>query len=780
MPTEIDSDDSDVGDRSPARTNKYKVRSTPNPSYNVSSNRDIIDSFLSNINKDLLICKLFYFFFFAAFGSLFPLLAIYFKQLGMNPTQSGILIGFRPFVEFLSAPFWGGIADKYKKGKQLFLLSLFCWVVFTFAIAFVKPPPHHCVEANYTSIPPGYVWRQPDLSGRRKRNVNNFNLDSLLSKKSYFITGSKPKYSFSKETGEKRKFHYAKRNPTLIPGTGVTPVPVGAKSNQNNGYKVATTSSKVVVKLSTLAPIQNQISQTATMPAQGSQGVGDYIRPRYSTIYYEKDAVQDAFFTILLLVVIGEFFSAPAITFADAVTLNILGEDTENYGRQRMFGSLGWALAMFFVGLALDQSTTFPNHPCGIQHLSEKNYVVCFAVFSVLMSCAFITGTQFKFSGLYNGGKEVSLIEYIEYLKDKVMELITGERRVDRSRLFDDADEDIGYLEEKAAKHNADTNTFDPFETKDVQQETETKSQTEQQKQQQNGNGKGLQISLQSKQDMVTDVVKNSENAPHVPNKGEEEPFMGKWLTVIKMLGTFKYISVLFVAWFMGFGIGLIFTFLFWHLQDLGGSPTLFGIASVFNHLSELLAYLFSKKLISAIGHINVLYAGLLGNVGRFLYISFLDNPWWVLPFEFVQGLTHAAVWAACCSYITQAIPLGLRSSAQGILQGLHHGLGRGCGAVFGGMMVYGFGSRTTFCVYGIVCLIILILYFGLNYFLRDRGAFSHGGVSNYGSTVQSSLRDDNFQERNPQKIMMDGPPLAPTQIYQQQPFNSIDQRFGP
>lgn len=55
-------------------------------------------------------------------------------------------------------------------------------------------------------------------------------------------------------------------------------------------------------------------------------------------------------------------------------------------------------------------------------------------------------------------------------------------------------------------------------------------------------------------------------------------------------------------------------------------------------------------------------------------------------------GLTHAAVWASCCSYVTQAIPLGLRSSAQGILQGLHHGLGRGCGAVFGGLMVYGYG----------------------------------------------------------------------------------------
>ena len=66
-----------------------------------------IPGMFTYVNQDLLVAKTFYFFFFAAFGSLFPLIAVYFKQIGMNPTQSGMLIGFRPFVEFFSAPFWG-------------------------------------------------------------------------------------------------------------------------------------------------------------------------------------------------------------------------------------------------------------------------------------------------------------------------------------------------------------------------------------------------------------------------------------------------------------------------------------------------------------------------------------------------------------------------------------------------------------------------------------------------------------------------------------------------
>lgn len=94
--------------------------------------------------------------------------------------------------------------------------------------------------------------------------------------------------------------------------------------------------------------------------------------------------------------VIGEFFSAPAVTLADSAVLTLLGEDADTYGHQRMFGSLGWGLAMFFVGIALDHSTAFPNHPCGPDK-KEKNYTICFATFSVLMGAALISATQISF-----------------------------------------------------------------------------------------------------------------------------------------------------------------------------------------------------------------------------------------------------------------------------------------------------------------------------------------------------------------------------------------------
>ncbi len=73
-------------------------------------------------------------------------------------------------------------------------------------------------------------------------------------------------------------------------------------------------------------------------------------------------------------------------------------------------------------------------------------------------------------------------------------------------------------------------------------------------------------------------------------------------------------------------------------IQEFGGGPTLFGIASVINHLSEMTAFFVAPKLVNKYGHVKLLAVGLLVNCGRFLYISFITWPWLVLPFEFVQG----------------------------------------------------------------------------------------------------------------------------------------------
>lgn len=73
---------------------------------------DLVDKLFGASDKDLNVVKVFYFFFYSAFGSLFPLMGVYFKQMGLSPSQCGLLVGVRPFVEFFSCSFWGKYAER--------------------------------------------------------------------------------------------------------------------------------------------------------------------------------------------------------------------------------------------------------------------------------------------------------------------------------------------------------------------------------------------------------------------------------------------------------------------------------------------------------------------------------------------------------------------------------------------------------------------------------------------------------------------------------------------
>ncbi|XP_055254581.1 major facilitator superfamily domain-containing protein 6 [Moschus berezovskii] len=585
---------------------------TPSPSETAAipeEEVDWIEKHCVKINNDLLISKVFYFFFYSAYGSLYPLLPVYYKQLGMSPSQSGLLVGIRYFIEFCSAPFWGVVADRFKKGKIVLLFSLLCWVLFNLGIGFVKPATLRCVP----KIPP---TAHPTNSSHpftvlpTNSSIVSFNTTSpRIREKRHLLPYDGPVMS---EAGpnvtETVIFSIAPNKtsaPTLQPQTDeitdhiVTVNPSTATSSAPPGHATRETTTSMA---------------TTTKSAPSDQ----------VTLVYDQQEVEAIFLVILVVVIIGEFFSASSVTIVDTVTLQYLGKHRDRYGLQRMWGSLGWGLAMLSVGIGIDYThIDVLIEGKGCKPPEYRNYQVVFFVFGVLMTMALIVATQFRFR--YSHFKNAES-------KGKEVEIPQVER---------------------------------------------------------------------------SSSAGSSEETPPAPSHSRAFSF---W-DLIRLLCSVQYGSVLFVAWFMGFGYGFVFTFLYWHLEDLNGTTTLFGVCSVLSHVSELTAYFFSHKLIELIGHIRVLYIGLACNTARYIYISYLENAWTVLPMEVLQGVTHAAIWAACISYLSAAVPPELRTSAQGILQGLHLGLGRGCGAMIGGVLVNFFGAAATFRGIGMACLVILLLF---------------------------------------------------------------------
>ncbi|XP_032210076.1 major facilitator superfamily domain-containing protein 6 isoform X4 [Mustela erminea] len=499
---------------------------------------DWIEKHCVKINNDLLISKVFYFFFYSAYGSLYPLLPVYYKQLGMSPSQSGLLVGIRYFIEFCSAPFWGVVADRFKKGKIVLLFSLLCWVLFNLGIGFVKPATLRCVP----KIPP------------TSHPTNSSHLLTIPPTNSSLATSPRMR--------EKR---------ALLPSTW----PVRAETEPNVTETVIFLTAPNKTSGPTLQPQTDEItdhitdltlSPSTTMPAflgnttrETTTAVVTTTKSLPSsqvTLVYDQQEVEAIFLVILVVVIIGEFFSASSVTIVDTVTLQYLGKHRDRYGLQRMWGSLGWGLAMLSVGIGIDYThTEVLIDGKGCRPPESRNYQVVFIVFGVLMTVALVVATQFRFR--YNHFKP---------------------------------DESQGKAEEIPAADRS--------------------SSTE-----------------------------SSEGTPAGPGSS---PAFSFW-ALVRLLCGVRYGSVLFVAWFMGFGYGFVFTFLYWHLEDLNGTTTLFGVCSVLSHVSELTAYFFSHKLIELIGHIRVLYIGLACNTARYIYISYLENAWTVLPMEVLQDKTMLA-----------------------------------------------------------------------------------------------------------------------------------------
>ena len=192
------------------------------------------------INRDLLVYKAFYFFFLSGFGSIFPYLPVYFRQIGLPASQVGLLLGLRPIVQFASAPFWAIMADKYRKRKSVLVMSVMSWLIMTLALAFVEPTNEICEIRqgndthnrvyNYTKVKTGFfrrtlLWhkgsfgKEPEddqqtdmdivpiyIASQRKGRIKSFSSSNVRPTLAAVTTLTQPKHGKSEVTPQQRTF----------------------------------------------------------------------------------------------------------------------------------------------------------------------------------------------------------------------------------------------------------------------------------------------------------------------------------------------------------------------------------------------------------------------------------------------------------------------------------------------------------------------------------------------------------------------------------------------
>jgi PPP family 3-phenylpropionic acid transporter len=171
--------------------------------------------------------------------------------------------------------------------------------------------------------------------------------------------------------------------------------------------------------------------------------------------------------------------------------------------------------------------------------------------------------------------------------------------------------------------------------------------------------------------------------------------------------------TVLLVTIFCsGVAMSITHTFLFLHVDALGGSRTLMGFSLTAATLSEVPVFFYADRLLGRWGARGLLILALVAQVIRMVGYALMPAPWLILPISLLHGLTFSAMWTASVAYAGQlAAPKGLMATAQGLLSGVSMGLGGVVGGLLGGLIYEQVGAVALFLIVGSVALAGLLFF---------------------------------------------------------------------
>lgn len=351
------------------------------------------------VNKVYLVSKGFYFFFFSAQGSLLPYLALFFKQLELPARQIGAITGIKPYIAFFFIPFWGCVADRFKIGKIMFAISMIAVIAGMVAYALVpinicetEPTEAHSKRAlSQESNRATYsyklhrrsTWYASSQSPVTKSTTN-------IDTQSRVVDIVEPKKSRSKRVALFLRRH--SHIPNLI--QKVSPIGFNeqmVKFNQLTGRAARRKRNNFTTSLDSVSEMADESLEET--PWSQSDMIALQDQKSKKTLSRKNKFI---FLYLLLATIFTTLLSCPSLTLADTATVNLLKQngDTHKYGKQRMWGSVGYGSMAFLIGAAVSRTHLCPP---GSARKKDVNYYPCFAMYVVFNIIALVVGSRFEF-----------------------------------------------------------------------------------------------------------------------------------------------------------------------------------------------------------------------------------------------------------------------------------------------------------------------------------------------------------------------------------------------
>lgn len=135
------------------------------------------------------------------------------------------------------------------------------------------------------------------------------------------------------------------------------------------------------------------------------------------------------------------------------------------------------------------------------------------------------------------------------------------------------------------------------------------------------------------------------------------------------------------------------------------------GFMWVLGSLCEIPLIWYSGRIIRRIGVRHLFTLGLVGVALRLLGMSIAPSIWWVVPLQALHALTYGACHCASVTFISQAAPAHMASSAQTIFSAVTIGLGGIIGGVVGGWIAENHGYLSLYRCFGLLAVGALVLH---------------------------------------------------------------------
>jgi hypothetical protein len=208
-------------------------------------------------------------------------------------------------------------------------MAILSWIIFTVAIGFIKPPPHSCWrEMNAThQIIERVGYSTSTLTSTVKVIVKRqtFKLSTSSLKKTTEIINNLNRSMNSTVSSSSRRRKPLIKTTTLPQNFDQEDDDIESNEEDNPIKEInritAKPNSQQQFDTINLSPIYKP-QKTMGNPLSITHTNLSLVKPLASPILYEKKDVRNVFMVFVLLIIVGEFFSAPAITLAVSKNLS--------------------------------------------------------------------------------------------------------------------------------------------------------------------------------------------------------------------------------------------------------------------------------------------------------------------------------------------------------------------------------------------------------------------------------------------------------------------------